>query len=75
MPFGHEAVDEVGLKLVKFEVVTSDDEIIEVVDRKIDEGLSGIVPVSIEVEVGFIEDEGDDIVNKELELEDIGEDK
>lgn len=75
MPFGHEAVDEVGLKLVEFDVVTSDDEIIEVVGWKIDEALSGIVPVPIEVEAGFIEDGGEDIDDKEFELEDDKEDK
>ena len=64
--------DEVGLKIAKLDVVTSDDEIVEIVG---DEGLGGIVPAPIEVEVGLIEDGGGDIGDKEGELEDVKEDK
>lgn len=70
MPFGHEAVGEVEL-----DVVTSDDEIVEVVGRRIDEGFSGIVPVPIDVEAGFIEGGGEDIDDRDRELEDIKEER
>ena len=41
---------------------------------KVDERLSDIVPAPIEVEVEFIED-GEDIDDKELELEDVKDNK
>jgi catabolite regulation protein CreA len=72
VPFGHEAAEEVGLEVAKFDVVTSDDEIVEVVG---DEELGGIVPALTEVEVGIIEDGGGDIGDREGELEDVKEDK
>jgi len=64
--------DEVGLKIAKLDVVTSDDEMVEIVG---DEGLRGIVPAPIEVEIGLIEGGGGDIGDKERELEDVKEDK
>jgi hypothetical protein len=75
VPFGQEAADEVGLKIAKLDVVTSDDEIVEVVGGKVDEGLSGIVSAPIEVEAEIVGDRGEDIDDKEGELEGVKEDK
>jgi len=75
VPFGHEAADKVGLERAKFDVETSGDEVVEVVGGKINEELSGVVPTPIEVEVETIEDDGEDIGDKDEELEDARVDK
>ena len=72
MPFGHEAVDKLGLKRAKLDVVTSDDEIVEVIDG---EGLGGIVLTPIEVEVRIIENGGGDVCDNEEEIDGVEEDK